>query len=304
MQRRFFCRCMVNFPVFCFANIPKGETAMNPFLGELIGTAILILFGAGVCANVNLKKTFAFQSGWLVIAIGWGLGVTMAVYAVGMFSGAHLNPAVTLGLAFKGDFPWADVPGYIVAQVAGAFIGAAAVMLHFLPHWKETQDPGVKLGVFATGPAIPDYFSNLISEMIGTFILVVGILSIGANEFTEGLNPLIVGLLIVAIGISLGGTTGYAINPARDFGPRLAHFLLPLAGKGPSNWKYSWIPVAGPVLGGSLGGVFYKAVFTGAPTPAFWAVLIVCSAALAAARVIQGRQSQGPAVSSPTPVKK
>ncbi|MGM9921363.1 MAG: MIP/aquaporin family protein [Bhargavaea sp.] len=247
---------------------------MNPFWGELIGTAILIIFGAGVCANVNLKKSFAYQSGWLVISIGWGLGVALAVYAVGMFSGAHLNPAVTLGLAFNGDFPWEDVPAYIVAQIAGAFIGAAVVMLHFLPHWKETEDPGTKLGVFATGPAIPDYFSNLLSEMIGTFILVLGILSIGANEFTEGLNPMIVGLLIVAIGISLGGTTGYAINPARDFGPRLAHFLLPLAGKGTSNWKYAWVPIVGPVLGGSLGGVFYRAVFIGDQTPAFWAVLL------------------------------
>ncbi|KIL73662.1 MIP/aquaporin family protein [Bacillus badius] len=248
---------------------------MTPFWGELFGTALLIVFGAGVCANVNLKKSFAFASGWMVIAWGWGLAVAMAVYAVGQFSGAHLNPAVTLALAFAGDFAWGDVAPYIAAQMIGAIIGATVVYLHFLPHWKATDDPGAKLGVFATGPAIKHTFSNLLSEIIGTFILTVGILSIGANEFTEGLNPFIVGLLIVAIGLSLGGTTGYAINPARDLGPRIAHFLLPIAGKGGSNWQYAWIPVVGPLLGGSLGGLFYRAFFTGDIVPAFWGVLAV-----------------------------
>jgi glycerol uptake facilitator protein len=246
---------------------------MTAFIGEIVGTALLIVFGAGVCANVNLKKSFAHNSGWIVITFGWGLGVAMAVYAVGQFSGAHLNPAVTLGLAFNGDFPWNDVPGYIVAQMIGAIIGSIIVYLHFLPHWKATEDPGTKLGVFSTGPAIPHYFSNLMSEIIGTFILVVGILSIGANTFTDGLNPFIVGFLIIAIGISLGGTTGYAINPARDLGPRIAHAFLPIPGKGPSNWGYSWIPVVGPVLGGSFGGLFYKAVFVGNLTSTFWIVL-------------------------------
>jgi glycerol uptake facilitator protein len=245
---------------------------MTPFMAELIGTAMLIVFGAGVCAGVSLKKSFAQNSGWIVITMGWGLGVAVAVYAVGQFSGAHLNPAVTLALAFNGDFPWADVPGYVLAQLLGAVLGAVIVFLHYLPHWKETDDAGTKLGVFATGPAIPHYFANLLSEIIGTFILVVAILSIGANKFTEGLNPLVVGFLIVSIGLSLGGTTGYAINPARDLGPRIAHFLLPIHGKGSSNWKYAWVPVVGPLLGGSFGGLFYKAIFLGKITPSFWYV--------------------------------
>ncbi|MBE3568750.1 MAG: aquaporin family protein [Bacillales bacterium] len=248
---------------------------MSAYIGELVGTAILIIFGAGVCANVNLKKTLAHNAGWLVITIGWGLGVTMGVYAVGKFSGAHLNPAVTIGLAFNGDFPWSKVPGYILAQVIGAFIGSVIVYLHFLPHWKVTEDPAAKLGTFATGPAIPNVFANLLSEFIGTYVLMLGILTIGANKFTDGLNPLSVGLLIVAIGVSLGGTTGYAINPARDFGPRLAHFLLPIHGKGSSNWGYAWIPIVGPILGGSVGALFYRAVFSGEVTGALWVMLAV-----------------------------
>ncbi|HZG70692.1 MAG TPA: MIP/aquaporin family protein [Chondromyces sp.] len=248
---------------------------MSPFLGELIGTAILVIFGIGVCANVNLKHSFAYNSGWIVIAWGWGLAVAVAVYAVGQYSGAHLNPAVTLGLAFNGDFAWADVPVYIAGQMIGAIIGAVVVYLHFLPHWKATEDAGTKLGVFATGPAIQHTFSNLLSEIIGTSILVIGILSIGANTFTEGLNPFIVGVLIVAIGLSLGGTTGYAINPARDLGPRIAHAILPIADKGPSNWGYAWIPVLGPALGGSLGGLFYRAIFSGEMVMAFWVVLVL-----------------------------
>lgn len=246
---------------------------MSAFVAEMIGTAILIVFGAGVVANVSLKKSFALDGGWIVIAFGWGLGVAMAVYAVGQFSGAHLNPAVTLGLAFNGDFAWKLVPSYVVAQMIGAFLGATLIWLHFYPHWKLTEEKATKLGVFSTGPAIPNFFSNVLSEIIGTFILIVGILSIGANEFTEGLNPFIVGMLIVAIGLSLGGTTGYAINPARDLGPRIAHFVLPIAGKGKSNWGYSWIPVVGPVLGGSLGGVFYRAIFTQDLTSWFWIIL-------------------------------
>lgn len=246
---------------------------MTPFVGELIGTMILIVFGAGIGAGSSLKKSYSNNPGWIVITIAWGLAVTMAVFAVGSVSGAHLNPAVTVALALNGAFPWADVPGYIVAQMIGAIIGAALIYLHYLPHWKETEDSATKLGVFATGPAIPHTFSNLISEMFGTFILVLGLLFIGANKFTEGLNPLVVGLLIVIIGMSLGGTTGYAINPARDLGPRIAHFLLPIPGKGNSNWGYSWIPVVGPLLGGCLGAVFYKAVFLGEITSSLWIVL-------------------------------
>jgi len=259
---------------------------MSVFLGEIIGTAILIILGGGVCAGVNLKKSFAYNSGWIVITFGWGLAVAVAVYAVGQISGAHLNPAVTLGLAFNGVFPWNEVPSYILAQMIGAFLGACIVFLHYLPHWKETEDPAVKLGVFSTGPAIPHYFSNLVSELIGTFVLVVGILAIGANKFTEGLNPLIIGFFIVSIGLSLGGTTGYAINPARDLGPRIAHYVLPIPGKGSSNWKYSWIPIVGPILGGSFGGVFYRAIFLDDITVSFWVLLIAIAIALVFASLL------------------
>lgn len=221
---------------------------MSAFWGEVLGTMILILFGAGVCAGANLTKSYAKNGGWIVITAAWGMGVTLGVYAVGSISGAHLNPAVTIGLAFTGDFAWSQVPGYILAQMIGAILGATLIFLQYFPHWKETEDPGTKLSVFSTGPAIPHSFSNLLSEIIGTFILLLGLQFIGANEFTEGLNPIAVGVLIIAIGMSLGGTTGYAINPARDLGPRIAHAILPIAGKGSSNWGYAWIPVLGPIL--------------------------------------------------------
>lgn len=259
-------------------------------MGELIGTMILIIFGAGIGAGSSLKKSYANNAGWIVITIAWGLAVTMAVFAVGSISGAHLNPALTIALALTGDFEWAKVPGYILAQMLGAIIGGGVVFLHYLPHWKETEDPGTKLGVFATGPAIPHTFSNLLSEIIGTFILVLGIMFIGANKFTEGLNPIAVGLLIVVIGMSLGGTTGYAINPARDLGPRIAHFLLPIPGKGGSNWGYSWIPVVAPILGGSLGALFYKAVFANEAAGTFWIVLVATLALLAAAYLFGKKQ--------------
>lgn len=235
---------------------------MSPFLGEIIGTMILIILGDGVVAGVVLKKTKAHDSGWIVITLGWGLAVAMAAYAVGGISGAHLNPALTIGLAVAGQFPWSDVPLYILAQVIGAFIGAVVVWLHYLPHWKVTEDSAAKLAVFATDPAIPHRVSNVISEIIGTFVLVLGILAIGANKFADGLNPFIVGFLIVSIGLSLGGTTGYAINPARDLGPRIAHAVLPIAGKGNSNWGYAWIPIVGPIIGGVLGAWFYAMFFT------------------------------------------
>lgn len=246
---------------------------MTPFMGELLGTMILIIIGAGVCAGANLTKSYAKDAGWIVITIAWGLGVTLGVFAVGNISGAHLNPAVTIGLAFAGAFEWSQVPSYIAAQMIGAILGAAIIYLQYLPHWRATEDPGTKLGVFATGPAIPHSFSNLLSEMIGTFVLLLGLQFIGANEFTEGLNPIAVGLLIVAIGMALGGTTGYAINPARDLGPRIAHAILPIAGKGPSNWGYAWVPVVGPILGGSLGALFHQAFFVGEMTMTFWFVV-------------------------------
>jgi glycerol uptake facilitator protein len=212
-------------------------------------------------AAVVLKQTKSENAGWLTIVIGWGLAVTLAIYAVGKISGAHLNPAVTLALAWSGSFGWELVPGYVLAQFAGAFSGAVLVWLHFLPHWKITDNEAGKLGIFCTGPAIRSYSSNLISEIIATTVLILGLLFIGANEFTQGLNPLVVGLLIIAIGLSLGGTTGFAINPARDLGPRIAHFLLPISGKGKSDWSYAWVPVVGPVIGGLLGAWLYQVLF-------------------------------------------
>ena len=234
---------------------------MSAFLGEFIGTMLLIIFGGGVVAGVILKGTKSENSGWIVITTGWGLGVTIAIYAVGGISGAHINPAVTIALACVGDFPWEKVPLYICAQLSGAFFGGVIVWLHYLPHWKVTKDPATQLAVFATGPAIRKTWANLLSEIIGTFILVFVLLTFGGNKFTEGLIPLVIGGLIVLIGLSLGGTTGYAINPARDLGPRIAHFVLPIIGKGKSDWGYAWIPVVGPILGGMFGALLYKALF-------------------------------------------
>lgn len=234
---------------------------MNAYLAEFLGTAILILFGGGVCANVNLKRSAGQESDWIVIAAGWGLAVTMGVYAVGQFSGAHLNPAVSIALAVEGSFSWIKVPGYIVCQMLGGIVGATLVWLMYLPHWKATEDQATKLGVFSTAPAIKNYFANFLSEIIGTTALTLGILFIGVNKIADGLNPLIVGALIIAIGLSLGGTTGYAINPARDLGPRIAHAILPIAGKGGSNWSYAIVPVLGPIAGGMLGAVIYEVFY-------------------------------------------
>ncbi len=234
---------------------------MTAFMGELIGTMMLIILGNGVVGGVVLNKSKAQNSGWIVITMGWGLAVAFAVYAVGGISGAHLNPAVTLGLASVGAFPWADVPGYILAQMIGAFLGAVFVYLYYQPHWKETDDQAAKLAVFSTGPAIRHTISNFISEFLGTFFLLFGLMAIGTNKFTDGINPLIVGFFILAIGLSLGGTTGYAINPARDLGPRIAHFILPIAGKGSSDWSYAWIPVVAPILGGIAGALVFQSLF-------------------------------------------
>ncbi|GAA0363200.1 MIP/aquaporin family protein [Bacillus horti] len=262
---------------------------MSAFIGELIGTMILIILGGGVVGGVVLKKSKAEGSGWIVITLGWGLAVAMAVYAVGSFSGAHINPAVTLGLASIGEFPWADVPLYIIAQMLGAIIGGMIVYLHYLPHWRETSDQGTKLAVFSTAPAVKNTPANLLSEIIGTFVLVLGLMFIGANQFADGLNPFIVGFLIVAIGLSLGGTTGYAINPARDLGPRIAHFLLPIAGKGSSDWSYSWVPVVGPIIGGVYGALFYAQLFVGQTSIFFWIVSAIIAAVVVAAYANQDK---------------
>lgn len=234
---------------------------MSPYVAEFFGTMVLILLGNGVVASVVLKGTKSENAGWLTIVIGWGLAVTLAVYAVGRISKAHLNPAITVALWAKGDFQSDLVLGYIIAQLAGAFTGAVLVWIHFLPHWKGTENPASKLAVFSTAPAIRSTIPNLISEILGTMVLVTAILFIGANKFAEGLNPLIIGGLITSIGLSLGGTTGFAINPARDLGPRVAHFILPIAGKGSSDWSYSWIPVVGPLIGGLLGAGLYEILF-------------------------------------------
>jgi len=236
---------------------------MNEFLAEAIGTFILILFGCGVNAGTSLNKSLSNKNSnsWVVGTLGWGLAVTLGVYASGKFSGAHINPAVTLGFLSINEIESADAINYILGQSIGAFMACIIIYLHYLPHWSKTNEKSVKLGVFATGPAIDSKWANLLSEIIGTFALLFGIMFIGMNEFANGLNPLIVGGLVCAIGISLGGTTGYAINPVRDFIPRLAHFILPISGKGDSNWNYSWIPVLGPIIGGILGTTTYQFLF-------------------------------------------
>jgi glycerol uptake facilitator protein len=229
------------------------------FGAEVIGTAILILLGDGVVAAVLLNHSKAQNGGWIVIALGWGMAVAMAVFAVGQFSGAHLNPAVTLGFAAMGNTEWGDVPAYIAGEFVGAMIGAFLVWASYSNHWRATEDPGLKLAVFCTAPAIRNTVANIVTEIIGTFLLVFGVLAIVANQDTvgSGLVALIVGLLVLAIGLSLGGPTGYAINPARDLGPRIMHAILPIAGKGPSDWGYAWIPVVAPIIGGVLGGLAF-----------------------------------------------
>ena len=239
---------------------------MSPFLAEVLGTTLLIILGDGVVANVVLHRTKGQNSGWIVITAGWAFGVTVAVYAVGTFSGAHLNPAVTIGLASIGKLSWSLVPVYIGAQMLGAFLGATIVWLAYLPHWGETPDPATKLAVFCTAPAIRSPVSNIITEVIGTAVLVLGVLAILTPKnlnpdygWNVGLGPALVGVIVWAIGLSLGGPTGYAINPARDLGPRLAHAVLPIAGKGSSDWGYAWIPVVAPILGGIIAAFLYKA---------------------------------------------
>jgi glycerol uptake facilitator protein len=236
---------------------------MKLFTAEVVGTMLLVLLGDGVVAGVLLSKSKAEKSGWIVITTGWALGVALAVYAVGRISGAHLNPAITLGLAAVGKFPWSEVPVYILAQMLGAFLGAALVWLAYLAHWEQTPDRDLKLAVFSTAPAIRRTAANLATEIIGTSVLVFGVLALGANKTPNdtGLTPLLVGFLVWAIGLSLGGPTGYAINPARDLAPRIAHAVLPIVGKGGSDWGYSWIPVLGPVVGGVIGAVAYVGLF-------------------------------------------
>ena len=242
-----------------------------PHLGiipaEIIGTGLLILLGDGVVAAVLLAKSKAENSGWIVITFGWGMAVAMAVYAVGFFSGAHLNPAVTLGFWIHGTITGAQAWKYFVGEMIGAMVGAFLVWITYYLHWRDTEDPGLKLAVFSTGPAVRNYAWNLVTEIIGTFVLVFGVLAIIGpwNAITSGLAPLLIGLLVFAIGLSLGGPTGYAINPARDLGPRIMHAILPIPGKGGSDWSYAWVPVLGPLIGGALAAIFFDAVFGSAP---------------------------------------
>jgi glycerol uptake facilitator protein len=243
---------------------------MSPVLAELVGTMILVVLGDGVVANVVLRQTKGHDAGWIVITAGWGFAVTIAVYAVGSISGAHLNPAVTIGLASIGTFPWSTVPAYLAAQVAGAFLGAVLVWLAYLPHWDATPDPDSKLAVFATGPAIRRPLANLFTEILATALLVLAILAVLSpsnlaqdSDLAKGFGPVLVGLIVWSIGLSLGGPTGYAINPARDLGPRIAHAVLPIRGKGGSDWGYAWVPVVGPIVGGVLGAAVYRGIWGG-----------------------------------------
>lgn len=233
---------------------------MTPFIAEIIGTALLFLLGGGVVANVELKKTIGNNSGWLVITTGWALAVYVAVVVTESYSGAHINPAVSIGLAIAGEFPWKSVPSYILAQMIGAMIGAFAVWLVYKKHFDATKDVESKKAVFCTAPAIRNTFYNLISEIVGTFVLIFTILNFTKatiNDTQEiiglgSLGAMPVAFLVWAIGLSLGGTTGYAINPARDLGPRIMHAILPIKNKASSDWSYSWIPVIGPIIGASI----------------------------------------------------
>ena len=243
---------------------------MNAYFAEFVGTALLVLLGNGVVANVVLERTKGQNSGWIVIAAGWGLAVFVAVSCVGEASGAHINPAVSLGLAAAGQFEWVLVPGYVLAQMFGGFVGAALVSLFYRRHYEVTQDRGAKLATFCTAPAIRSPLGNLFSEAVGTFVLVFAVLCAAKTTVTPAdggapatlglgaLGALPVGLLVASIGLSLGGTTGYAINPARDLAPRAAHALLAVPGKGDSDWSYSWIPVVGPIVGGVLAALVFR----------------------------------------------
>jgi glycerol uptake facilitator protein len=232
---------------------------MSPFLGELVGTALLITLGSGVVANVVLTKTKGFNSGWIVITFGWAIAVFVGVFASAAASGAHLNPAVTIALAVAGKFEWDKVPSYILAQFIGACIGATLTWLAYKPHFDETEDKGAKLAVFCTDPAIRRPLNNLVSEAIATFIFMSAVFAITSPGTTLGsIDALPVAFVVLGVGLSLGGPTGYAINPMRDFVPRLMHAILPIKGKGSNDWAYAWVPILGPMIGAVLAAVMYN----------------------------------------------
>lgn len=232
---------------------------MSIFIAEFIGTMLLILLGNGVVANVLLSQSKGHNSGWIVISTGWGFGVGIAVYVVGWVSGGHINPAVTLGLCLVGKSSWSTLPIYITAQMLGAMFGSLLVWLCYKPHFRATPDPTKKLLCFCTRPAIRKFFWNFVVEAVGTAVLLVGVLGIFNvhNGIGSGMGPYAVGILVFSIGLSLGGPTGYGINPARDLAPRIMHALLPIEGKGGSDWSYSWIPVLAPLVGGCIGSLIY-----------------------------------------------
>lgn len=237
---------------------------VEKFLAEVLGTGMLILLGDGVVAGVLLARSKAQNSGWIVITLAWGLAVFCGVVIAGPVSGAHLNPAVTLAVAINGGITWDQVPVYWAGEMLGAFLGAVVVFFHYRPHWEVTEDADLKLAVFSTGPAIRSPLWNFVSEAVGTFVLIFVIFAF-ANNGAGGLaalGALPVALLVVVIGLSLGGTTGYGINPARDLGPRIAHYLLPIPGKRDSDWSYAWIPVAGPLVGAAVAAILYQLTFT------------------------------------------
>jgi glycerol uptake facilitator protein len=242
---------------------------MSPFIAELLGTMLMILLGDGVVANVLLKDTKGNGSGWMVITTAWGLAVFVAVTVAGPYSGAHLNPAITIGLALIGKFPWANVLPYIIAQFIGAFIGAFLVWIMYYDHFTRTpNEPASILGIFCTGPAVRNYVSNIASEIIGAFVLMFVVYYISGAEITTTHTPIGLGsvgaipvaFLVWVIGLALGGTTGYAINPVRDLGPRIMHAILPIKNKGGSDWAYAWIPVLGPVIGVVIAALLYMQI--------------------------------------------
>lgn len=233
----------------------------SPYVAEFVGTMILLLLGNGVVANNELRQTKGEGTGWLIIGLGWGMAVFVAVFCVGDVSGAHINPAVTIGLAIADKIDWLQVPGYIAAQFAGAAVGTTLVWFLYFDHFQLTKDPDAKLGVFCTAPAVRRPILNLLTEVIATAVLVYGVLHIAEPDTGIGsLKALPVGLLVLAIGLCLGGPTGYAINPARDLGPRIMHQLLPIHDKRDSDWSYSWVPALGPILGGVLAAFCYLGI--------------------------------------------
>jgi glycerol uptake facilitator protein len=244
---------------------------MNPYIAEFLGTMLLILMGVGAVANVSFKDSFASGGGWVVITFGWGLGVFIGVIVAGPYSGAHINPAVSVGLAVAGKFPWQEVPMYILAQIGGAMTGALLAWWQFSDHYNRHEDQAGILGTFCTSPSIKNTHKNLFSEILGTFVLIFVVLYISDATFSSetlkdtkvglgSVGALPVALLVVGIGMSLGGVTGYAINPARDLGPRFIHFIVPIKTKGSSNWGYAWVPIIGPMAGAIIAALLYLAI--------------------------------------------